>query len=410
MFTAAMGTSFRIRQEVTVHAVTWQGAENVRVESVDDPRIEQPNDAVVRLTSTAICGSDLHLYKPMAMFMEPGDILGHEGMGIVEEVGPDAGSLRPGDRVVVPFNIACGWCTACRNGLTSQCETTQVTEHGKGAKLFGYSALYGQVPGAQAEYLRVPEAQFGPVVVPADGAPDERYLYLSDILPTALQAVRYADIPPGGTVAVWGLGPVGQFCTRIARHLGAQHVFGIDSVPERLTLAQRHGVEVIDDTDADVVAVLREVTDGRGPDSVIDAVGMEAHGSPVAATVQRAVGLLPARMSKPLAERAGLDRMSAFYECVDAVRRGGTVSVTGVYGGAVDPIPMMTIFDKGLTIRAGQANVRHWTDDLLPLLVDDDPLGVMDLATHRLPLDQAPRAYELFQHKLDGCVKVVLEP
>jgi threonine dehydrogenase-like Zn-dependent dehydrogenase len=394
-----------------MHAVTWHGVEDVRVESVDDPRIEQPNDAIVRLTSTAICGSDLHLYKLLGMYMKRGDILGHEGMGVVDEVGPNAGSLRPGDRVVIPFNIACGHCPACRRGLMSQCDTTQVTEHGKGARLLGYSALYGQVPGAQAEYVRVPEAQFGPMVVPDDGQPDERYLYLSDILPTAWQAVAYADIHPDETVAVWGLGPVGQFCARIARLRGASRVFGIDRVPERLDLARRHGAETIDGASTDVVSALRDATGGRGPDSVIDAVGMEAHGSLAAATAQRAVGLLPDRIARPLVEHAGVDQMSVFYECIDAVRRGGTVSVTGVYGGAVDPVPMMTLFDKQLTIRMGQANVRRWTDDLMPLVsAVDDPLGVLDLATHRLPLAEAPKAYEIFQRKADGCVKVVLEP
>jgi threonine dehydrogenase-like Zn-dependent dehydrogenase len=393
-----------------VRAVTWQGVEDVRVENVEEPRIEEPNDAIVRLTSTAVCGSDLHLYRILGMFMEPGDILGHEGMGIVEEVGPEAGSLKVGDRVVIPFNIACGRCSQCRRGRMSQCETTQVTEHGTGARLFGYSSLYGRVPGAQAEYVRVPQAQFGPIVVPQDDQPDDRYLYLSDILPTAWQAVQYADVPPGGSVAVWGLGPVGQLCTRIARHLGAGHVFGIDSVPERLNLAQRHQVDAIDSANADVSTVLRDATDGQGPDSVIDAVGMEAHGSPVAATAQRLVGMLPDALARPLTQRAGIDRLNVLYECIDCVRRGGTVSVTGVYGGAMDPVPMMTIFDKGLTIRMGQANVRHWTDDILPLLDDDDRLGVTDLASHHLPLEEAPRGYDIFQRKAEGCTKVVLHP
>jgi threonine dehydrogenase-like Zn-dependent dehydrogenase len=320
------------------------------------------------------------------MYIDEGDILGHEPMGYVEEVGSDIGDLSPGDRVVIPFNISCGHCGMCRLDLFSQCQTTQVRDYGTGAALFGYTKMYGQVPGGQAEYLRVPQAQFGPVQVPADGRPDERYLFLSDILPTAWQAVQYAAVPSGGAVAVFGLGPVGQFCARVARHLGAERVFGVDRVPERLAMAARYGVETVDQRSADVPAELMELTAGRGPDSVIDAVGMEAHGSPVPAAAQRLVGLMPDGIARSLTERIGVDRMTVLHQCIAAVRRGGTVSVSGVYGGAVDPMPMMQMFDKQITLRMGQANVRAWTDQILPLLAgDDDPLGVMDLVTHRLP-------------------------
>jgi threonine dehydrogenase-like Zn-dependent dehydrogenase len=395
-----------------MRAVTWRGVEDVRVEEVDDPALQEPTDAIVRVTSTAICGSDLHLYRLLGMYLDEGDILGHEPMGVVEEVGSAVHDMRPGDRVVVPFNISCGHCHMCRKDLFSQCETTQVRAYGTGAALFGYTKMYGQVPGGQAEFLRVPQAHFGPVKVPADGRPDERYLFLSDILPTAWQAVEYAAVPPGGTVAVFGLGPVGQFCARVAGHRGAKQVFGVDRVPERLEMARRHGITTIDaGASDDVPAELVELTGGRGPDAVIDAVGMEAHGSPIPAAAQRLVGFLPDAVARGLNERVGIDRMTVLHQCIAAVARGGTVSISGVYGGAVDPMPMMQMFDKQVTLRMGQANVRAWTDQILPLLTgDDDPLGVLDLVTHRLPLDQAPAAYSMFQKKEDGCIKVVLTP
>ncbi|MEW1589474.1 zinc-dependent alcohol dehydrogenase [Micromonospora vinacea] len=392
-------------------ALTWQGKRDVRVEEVPDPRIEEPTDAIVKITSTAICGSDLHLYEVLGPYLKPGDVLGHEPMGIVEEVGSAVTGLEPGDRVVVPFNIACGSCWMCSRQLYAQCETTQVTSEGKGASLFGYTSLYGSVPGGQAEYLRVPQAHFGPIKIPQTGA-DERYLYLSDILPTAWQAVKYADTPPGGTLAVFGLGPVGQFCARIGRHLGAGRVIGLDLVPERLELARRHGIEVLDVTElSDVPGALIDLVDGRGPDAVIDAVGMEAHGSPVGKLAHAAVGLLPDKVAQTMTDRAGMDRLSVLHAAVKGVRRGGTVSVSGVYGGEADPMPMMEMFDRGIQLRMGQCHVRRWTDEILPLLSgDDDPLGVEDLRTHRLPLARAPQAYEMFQKKEDGCIKVVLAP
>ncbi len=393
-----------------MRAVTWHGRRDVRVDTVPDPTIEEPTDAIVRITSTAICGSDLHLYEVLGPFLSPGDILGHEPMGIVEAVGSQVPDLAPGDRVVVPFNISCGHCWMCDRQLYAQCETTQVREHGTGASLFGYTKLYGQVPGGQAELLRVPQAHFGPIKVP-HGPPDEQLLYLSDVLPTAWQAVELADIPEGGSVAVVGLGPIGQMAARVARHRGAR-VFGIDLVAERLEIAARHGVEVFDLTQHDDLgATLRDATDGRGPDSVIEAVGMEAHGSRGAETAQRLVGLLPDRLAAPLMEKGGLDRLAALHAAIDIVRRGGTLSIVGVYGGAVDPMPMLQLFDKGVTIRMGQAHVRRWTDALLPLVLDDaDPLGVLDLATHHLPLEDAPGAYQMFQEKKDGAIKVVLTP
>ncbi|MEU3448442.1 zinc-dependent alcohol dehydrogenase [Streptomyces thermolilacinus] len=396
-----------------MRAVTWHGKRDVRVDEVPDPRIEEPTDAVIRVTSTGLCGSDLHLYEVFGPFMTPGDILGHEPMGIVEEVGAQVPNLRPGDRVVVPFQIACGHCWMCDRGLPTQCETTQVADEGSGAALFGYSRLYGSVPGAQAEYLRVPQAQFGPIKVP-EGPPDDRFLYLSDVLPTAWQAVAYADVPRGGSLAVLGLGPIGEMSCRIALHQGVERVIGIDLVPERLGRARTRGVEVFDltayDSQDELVAAVREVTGGRGPDAVLDAVGTEAHGSPVAKAQQQIAGLLPRAWAARLHQKAGADRLAALYLAIDLVRRGGTISLSGVYGGAADPLPMLTLFDKQIQLRMGQANVRRWTDEILPLLTDDDPLGVDTFATHHVPLSDAPHAYRMFQHKEDGVSKVVMRP
>jgi threonine dehydrogenase-like Zn-dependent dehydrogenase len=393
-----------------MRALTFHGRRDVRVDHVPDPKIEEPTDAIIRVTSTAICGSDLHLYELFGPFIDEGDILGHEPMGIVEEVGRDVAHLAPGDRVVVPFNISCGHCHMCNASLYSQCETTQVREYGTGASLFGYTKLYGQVAGAQAEYLRVPQAQFGPIKVP-EGPVDERFLFLSDVLPTGWQAVEYAAIPPGGSVVVLGLGPIGQMSARIARHRGARTI-GIDLVPERREMAQRNGVEVMDPSDYDdIAAAVRDRTDGRGPDSVIDAVGMEAHGSPGATAAQRLVSLLPDRVAAPLMQKAGIDRLAALHLAIELVRRGGTISISGVYGGALDPMPMFQLFDKQVSLRMGQANVRAWVDALMPLVRDEqDPLGVLDLTTHQLPLSEAPGAYEMFQAKKDGAIKIVLKP
>jgi threonine dehydrogenase-like Zn-dependent dehydrogenase len=390
-------------------AVTWHGKRDVRVDTVPDPSIQEPTDAIVRITSSGICGSDLHLYEVMGPFMGEGDILGHEPMGVVEEVGREVTNLAPGDRVVVPFQIACGSCFMCDQGLHTQCETTQVRDHGMGAALFGYTKLYGEVPGGQAELLRVPQAQFGPVKVP-EGPPDDRFVYLSDVLPTAWQAVEYAAIPEGGSVVVLGLGPIGDMASRIAGHRG-HRVIAVDLVPERLERARGRGVETLDlSEEDDVVGQIRDMTGGRGPDSVIDAVGMEAHGAPLGKLAQTMTGFLPDAMAAKLMERAGVDRLSAFHLAIEAVRRGGTISLSGVYGGQADPLPMLTLFDKQIQLRMGQANVRRWTDDIMPLLMDGDPLGVDDFATHHVPLSEAPDFYGRFQRKEDGVVKVLLQP
>lgn len=394
-----------------MRAVTWQGRGDVEVIDVADPRIEQPTDIVVKVTSTAICGSDLHLYGPLTPFMTPGDVLGHEGMGIVEEVGADITHLRAGDRVVIPFNIACGHCFMCVRGLQSQCETTQVRDQDTGAALFGYSKLYGRVPGAQAEYVRVPQAHYGPIKLP-HGGPDSRWLFLSDILPTAWQAVQYTGLEPGETLAVIGLGPVGQLVARCAQRLGAGFVIGVDLVPERLAQAARAGVSVLDATATkDVAQEIRDLTDGRGADRVVDAVGMEAHGSPVAQAAATVVTALPRPIAAGLSDTIAVDRLAALELAVESVRRGGTVSLSGVYGGVVDPINMRKLFDKQVTIRMGQANVRRWSDDLFDLLsTEDDLFGVETLASHHLTLEEAPEAYRSFRDKETGWTKVVLHP
>ncbi len=395
-----------------MRAVTWHGRRDVRVEDVPDPIIKEPTDAIIRVTSSGLCGSDLHLYEVMGPFLEPGDVLGHEPMGMVEEVGAAVSHISPGDRVVVPFNISCGDCHMCGTGLQSQCETTQGHEYGTGGSLFGYTKLYGQVPGGQAEYLRVPHADYGPIPVP-DGPSDDRFVYLSDVLPTAWQAVEYAAVPDGGSLVVLGLGPIGDMACRVAQHRGVETVIGIDLVPERLSRAKARGVEVLDLSalgENEAIEAVRALTGGRGPDSVIDAVGMEAHGSPIAAAAHRATGLLPQKLGEWLMLRGGTDRLAALHLAIEIVRRGGTISLSGVYGGAADPLPMLRMFDKQIALRMGQANVRRWTDDILPLLTDADPLGVDEFATHRVPLAEAPQAYELFQHKSDGAVKVLFHP
>lgn len=392
-------------------AVTWHGKRDVRVDDVPDPKIQEPTDAIIKITSSGICGSDLHLYEVLGPFMTEGDILGHEPMGIVEEVGSEVINIKPGDRVVIPFQIACGHCFMCHAGLQTQCETTQVREQRMGAALFGYTKLYGQVPGGQAEYLRVPHADYGPIKVP-EGPADDRFIYLSDVLPTAWQAVAYAEPPKGGSLLVLGLGPIGDMATRVARRQGVENVIGVDLVPERIERAKQQGVTTIDLNDVDDIGdACRELTNGRGADAVIDAVGMEAHGSPGAKLAHQITSLLPNAISGKLMERAGVDRLAALQTSIDAVRRGGTISLVGVYGGMADPLPMLTLFDKQIQIRQGQANVRHWVDDILPLVIDDaDPLGTETFATHRVPLSEAPAAYAAFQKKSDGAVKYLLQP
>jgi threonine dehydrogenase-like Zn-dependent dehydrogenase len=389
-----------------VKAVVWHGKEDVRVDNVPDPIIQESTDAIVRITSTAICGSDLHLYAKLSPLMREGDIIGHEPMGIIQEVGSDVHHIAPGDRVVIPFNISCGHCYFCDQHLYSQCETTRddgklaqavnLLGRGRGASLFGYTHVYGAVPGGQAEYLRVPQAHFGPIKVP-EGPPDERFLYLSDVLPTSWQAVVYADVPEGGTLGIWGLGPIGQMCARMALLQGAGRVIGVDNVAERLSLASRWGVQTVDFSAVDSVRdVILDLTDGRGLDSAIDAVGMEASGSVVGSILQ--------------ATKLQLDRATALRECMSAIRRGGTLSISGVYAGPIQAFPLGDLFDMQIQLRMGQANVKRWVDDLMPLLGDEDPLGTEDLKTHELPLDDAPLGYEMFQKKRDGAIKCVLKP
>ncbi|MGD9990237.1 alcohol dehydrogenase catalytic domain-containing protein [Pseudonocardia sp.] len=399
-----------------MRAVTWHGKRDVRVDTVPDPTIEAPDDVIVQITSTGICGSDLHLYEVLGPFLDEGDILGHEPMGRVVEVGPQVTNLAVGDRVVIPFNVSCGTCWMCGKGLYSQCETTQVREYGSGASLFGYTKLYGQVPGGQAEYLRVPFGNALPVKVP-DGPADDRFVYLSDVLPTSWQAVRYADVAPGGSLVVLGLGPIGDMCTRVARHLGAEQVIGVDLVPERLERAAARGTTVVDlngvgsgKDGQELGDVVRDLTGGRGADAVIDAVGMEAHGSPGGKVAQQVTGMLPDALAAKLMTTAGTDRLGALHSAIDIVRRGGTISLSGVYGGMADPMPMLTMFDKQIQLRMGQANVHRWVGDILPLLLDGDPLGVDGFATHHLPLESAPDAYATFQEKGDGMVKTLLTP
>lgn len=369
-----------------MRAVTWQGRGTMSVEEVPDPRIETPEDVIIRVTSTGLCGSDLHLYDPLAPFMEAGDVVGHEPIGVVEEVGPAVCDLRRGDRVVVPCTVSCGRCWMCARGLHSQCETTQNVEQGTGASLFGSGRLYGQVPGAQAEYLRVPFGDTLPIRVP-DGPPDDRFVFLSDVLPAAWQAVAYADLPPGGTLLVLGAGPIGDMCARIALMRG-HRVLVVDPVPERRQRVASYGAEVLAlDPDRLTAGRVVEWAGGRGTDAAIDAVGMAAHGP------------------------SGADRLAALHLALDAVRRGGTVSVVGAYDGAMDPMPLMEIFDKQVQLRMGQANVHRWSEEILQLLLEPaDHLGVESFATHHLPLEDAPTAYRDFRDKRDGMVKVLFQP
>ncbi len=391
-------------------ALTWHGKRDVRVDTVPDPSLQEPTDAIIKVTSSGLCGSDLHLYEVLAPFLDAGDVLGHEPMGIVQEVGPQVTHIAPGDRVVVPFNIACGHCFMCTTKhLPTQCETTQVHEYGSGAALLGYTKLYGQVAGGQAELLRVPQAQFGPIKVP-EGPSDDRFLFLSDVLPTAWQAVQYTDTPGRGTICVIGLGPIGLMSARIAQHLG-NRVLGIDLVPDRLDRARRDGIQVFDLDTEDLVAQIREATDGRGPDAVIDAVGMEAHGSPGAKVAQTAAGFLPDAVARKVFTNAGTDRMSVIELATELVMRGGTISLSGVYGGAASPMPLLRLFDKQVKLRMGQANVKRWVEDIMPLLEGSaDPLGVEEFASHHVPLEEAPQAYADFQAKEDDTFKVVFTP
>jgi threonine dehydrogenase-like Zn-dependent dehydrogenase len=377
-------------------AVVFKHRNKIKVEKVPDPAIQEPTDAIVRITATAICGSDLHLYDKIVPGMKRGDILGHEPMGIVEDVGSEVRHISPGDRVVIPFNVSCGHCFMCEAGLYSQCETTQNRQWRKGGSLFGYTHLYGGIPGGQAEFLRVPQAHFGPIKI-QNGAPDSRLVLLADVLPTAWQAFEYAQVPDGGTLAIWGLGPIGQAALRIAKHRGIERVIAVDKVKERLAMAKRHGAEVIDLEKADdPVDVILEKTQGRGVDAAIDAVGFEASGSKVDSALQT-MKLQP-------------DKLNALMSAIGSIRRGGTLSISGVYLGYIPIFHIGDLFDRQITIRMGQANVRKWSDQILPLIEEEDRLGVDDMVTHVLPLEEAKHAYEIFQKKEDGAIKIVLQP
>jgi threonine dehydrogenase-like Zn-dependent dehydrogenase len=389
-----------------MRAVCWYGKHDVRVLNAPDPKILNPHDAIVKVTLTAICGSDLHLYNGVIPEMEEGDILGHEFMGEVVELGQEVRLLRVGDRVVVPFAIACGGCFFCRKQLWSLCDNTNPNARTieklygfSGSGLFGYSHLYGGYAGGQAEYVRVPFADVGPIKIP-EGMPDEQVLFLSDIFPTGYMAAENCGIQPGDTVAVWGCGPVGQLAIKSAYLLGAERVIAIDQVPERLRLAQKQGrAETLDFSQVDVFEQLKEMTGGRGPDACIDAVGLEAHGTAPDALYDRAKTAL----------YLGTDHAHVLRQTINACRKGGTVSIPGVYGGYLDKVPVGAAFGKGLTLRLGQTHVHRY---LAPLL-DRIQKGELDpsfIITHRFPLEDAPYAYRLFQQKQEGCIKVVLKP
>ena len=379
----------------------WMGKRQMEVQEVDDPTLLSPGDAIVKVSSTAICGSDLHLYNGYIPTLEKGDILGHEFMGEVIEVGASVKRLEVGDRVVVPFTISCGGCSHCARQQWSLCDNTNpngwISEKLMGytpAGIFGYSHMTGGYAGGQAQYVRVPFADHGPIVIEND-LPDEKVLFLSDIFPTGYMAAENCDIKPGqSTVAVWGCGPVGQFAIRSAFLLGAAKVYAIDRVPERLEMAEAAGAVTIEDNE-DVLETLRELTGGRGPDAAIDAVGMEAHGS-VYDDVKQTLKL-------------ETDRPYVLRQSIRALRKGGVLSIPGVYGGFVDKIPFGALMNKGITVKSGQTHMQRYMGHLLSLIEDGriDPTFVI---THRVPLSKAPEMYETFVEKRDGCIKVVLDP
>ncbi|MDB5465479.1 MAG: fdh [Phenylobacterium sp.] len=390
-------------------AICWQGKKDMRCEEVPDPRIEDPRDAIVKITTTCICGSDLHLMNGFVPTMCAGDVLGHEPMGEVVEVGAEAKArgLSVGDRVVIPFQMTCGECEQCLAGNFSVCQTTnRNADLAKAffgdttAGLFGYSHITGGYAGGQAEYLRVPFAATTAVKIPKTG-PDERYIFLSDILPTGWQAAAQANIQPTDTVAIWGCGPVGQFTIMSAKVQGAKRVIAIDDVPERLEMARRQGAEIIDRSNGvNVLQTLKDMTDGHGPQKCVDAVGIEGHG-PTAALelIDRVQTALKLETERPVALR----------EAIMACKSAGTVSIPGVYGGMANMIPMGAVMNKGLTIRTGQTHVRRWTDDLLRR-IDEGEIDPTFVITHTVPLGRGPEMYKTFRDKKDGCIKVLLKP
>ncbi len=387
-------------------AVVWMGRNSVSVEDVPEPKILNSRDAIVRITSTGICGSDLHMYDGYIPTMQKGDVLGHEFMGEVVEVGEGVNNLTVGDRVVVPFPISCGGCTACESGLFASCENSnpnswmaeKMLGHSPGG-IYGYSHMFGGYAGGQAEYARVPFADVGPLKI-ENGFTDEQVLFLSDILPTGYMGAEIAEIQPGDTVAVWGCGPVGQFAIRSAWLFGAGRVIAIDRFAERLAMAREHGgAETLDYTQVDLLDTIKEMTAGRGPDRCIDAVGMEAHGTGIQYAYDRTKHAMRMETDRPIALR----------EAIMACRNGGTVSVIGAYGGFVDKFPIGALINRSLTIRAGQAHVQRYMRPLLARIEkgEIDPTFVI---THTLPLADAPKGYEIFKNKQDECVKVVLKP
>ena len=391
-------------------ALCWHGKEDVRVDNVPDPSIEEADDIILKVTATAICGSDLHLYGAKVPTLEKGDILGHEFMGIVEETGSGVTDLKQGDRVVIPFTIACGHCFFCERDMHSLCDNTNPNEdkareligHAT-AGMFGYGHITGGFAGGQAEYVRVPKANVGPLKVP-NGLEDDKLLFLSDIFPTGYMAAENANIQNGDTVAVWGCGPVGQFAIQSAWMLGAGRVIAIDHVPERLELARTYGnAETLDTFDpGEVYEKLMEMTQGRGPDSCIDAVGMEAHGSNILNTVGDAA-------KSALRIDKQLNHPYIIQQIITCCRKGGHLSVPGVYAGYLNAIPLGAFMNKGLTMKSGQTHMQHYMKPLLEKIVEGQ-IDISAIITHKLPLQDAPKGYELFQQKKDGCIKVVMMP
>lgn len=383
-------------------AVCWMGKKKIEVQRVKDPVILNPRDCIVKITSTAICGSDLHLYDGFVPTMEKGDILGHEFMGEVVEIGPRVKNLKKGDRVVVPFTIACGGCGHCRQAQWSCCDNTnpnagmaELLNGASGAALYGYSHMMGGYAGGQAQYARVPFADVGPIKIESD-LPDDKVLFLSDIFPTGYQAAEQCNIVPGrSTVAVWGCGPVGQFAIRSAMLLGAAKVYAIDNIPERLAMAEAGGATALNSDHGDIHERLMVLTGGRGPDAAIDAVGMEAHGSLYDDVKQRL--------------KLEQDRPYALRQAMRVVRKGGVLSVPGVYSGMIDKVPFGAAFGKGVTFKMGQTHVQSYLQPLLEL-IEQRKIDPSFVITHRVPLSRAADAYDTFCKKKDGCIKVVLDP